>query len=81
MISDWENGKKAPGVHQLRKLEQVLDLPAGHFLRSGGYVDDPCKRDVEGAIRADPDLGPAFKENLIAAYRAFRAAASEAPKP
>lgn len=78
MISDWEKGKeKRPSLQHLYAIERFLDLPRGHFLRIAGYVDDPCQRTTEDAIRADTSLAVAYRDNLILAYRAFVAATKE----
>lgn len=69
MVSDWEAGKKRPGIDQLEKIERTLNLPAGFFLRIGGYVDTADERSTEKAIMADAVLGPGPKEMLLAAYR------------
>jgi transcriptional regulator with XRE-family HTH domain len=78
MVSDWEAGKKRPGVDQLRKIEGLLRLPAGHFLRIGGYVDVAGERTTEEAIMGDPVLNPDHKQALLAAYESFRESAQRA---
>ena len=77
-VSDWERAQSVPGLGQLAALERLFGLPKGHFLRIGGFVDDPSKRSTEEAIMGDLDLGELHKAALVAAYRSFKqAAASE----
>ena len=77
--SDWERGKSKPTVEQIRRIEQVLGVPAGYLLRAAGFVDDPTTRTTAEAIMADPDLDPDFKRTLLRAYRSFRDSPREDP--
>lgn len=71
-MSDWERSKTPPGVEQLAAIEDLFGLPKGHFLRAGGFVDDPCTRTTEEAIMGDLDLSELQKMALLGAYRSFR---------
>lgn len=75
-VSDWERAQSTPGLGQLAALERLFGLPIGHFLRIGGFVDDPCKRTTEEAIMGDLQLSELHKAALVAAYRSFSQSAA-----
>lgn len=71
LVSEWESGKGRPTFDQLLRLEDLLRLPRGYFLRAAGLVDTSSERTTREAVMADPALDPLHKEALLAAYDSF----------
>jgi transcriptional regulator with XRE-family HTH domain len=72
-VWQWEQGKGAPNLETVTKLEALLRLEADELARLLGYVPPSPSVDrrtgVVDAVNADPRLGDSERELLRAVYR------------
>lgn len=74
-LSQIERGLHDPTLRVLIQIGAALQLSIEDMLREGvhqsGEADSGGPGGVEAAVRADPQLGAAEKQALIAVYRSF----------
>ena len=72
-VSAWLAGKSAPESATVFKIEEILDLPAGHLSRFLGYLPtaavEASSATFEELVTIDPLLDETQKRMILALYR------------
>lgn len=72
-VSGWVTGTMEPAPATVFRVEQALELPAGHLSKHLGFLPLTVTRtvvSVEESILNDPDLDLRLRRSMIAMYRA-----------
>lgn len=71
-ISRWEKGLVDLNLEQLCELEAALGLRLGTFAMATGFCEpDFTKADVVDILRADPNLHPDVRADMVRVYKSY----------
>jgi transcriptional regulator with XRE-family HTH domain len=71
-VSRWESGEVSLDLDTLRAIELALELPPGSLFIETGYVPaSTTPRQIEAALRADPNVDETLRDSAVTSYRAW----------
>lgn len=71
-VSRWEKGLVDLTAQQINDIEEALGLEAGQLMAEAGYCSVKFdKRNLEAALRSDPNLHPRLRPDVVRMYQSY----------